>query len=64
MNEFKYVDGVKINTREGHVFLPFRYPIRDNKPVLAPGLKEYLLSKRVPDHILKEILSNEVIEDE
>ncbi len=64
MNEFKYVDGVKINTNEGHIFLPFRYPVEDNRPILAPGLKEYLLSKRVPDHILKEISSNEIIEDE
>ncbi len=63
MNGFKYVDGVKINTNEGHIFLPFRYPIQDDKPLLAPGLKEYILSKRIPDHILKEILSDEIIED-
>lgn len=54
-----YVDGVElskiIGDEEVRVFLPFRYPIINNKPLLAPGLSEYLLNGKLPDFIIEEI---------
>ncbi len=54
-----YIDGVELSKRIGNeeikVFLPFRYPIVDNRPFLAPGLKEYILEGSLPDFIIKEI---------
>ncbi len=56
MEGFKYIDGVKIDTPHGHILLPFRYPLVNDRPLMAPGLREYLLSRRIPDNILKELI--------
>lgn len=55
LSGFRYIDGITIETREGYIRLPFRYPLENNKPVLAPGLIEYLTGKPLPKDILKEI---------
>jgi ribosome biogenesis SPOUT family RNA methylase Rps3 len=56
MEGFKYVDGVEFDTIYGSkVYLPFRYPIVSGKPLLAPGLIEYLTGKELPREILEEL---------
>lgn len=55
LSGFRYIDGVTIETHNGYIRLPFRYPLKNNKPVIAPGLIEYLTGKPLPEHILKEI---------
>ena len=64
----KYVDGIelskRINKEEIKVYLPFRYPIVNNRPLIAPGLKEYLLDGRLPDYIMKELSNNIVLSNE
>ncbi|RLG79857.1 MAG: hypothetical protein DRO13_05120 [Thermoprotei archaeon] len=52
---YSYVDGISIETRNGSIHLPFRYPLVEGKPLLAPGLLEYLREGRVPSYILREI---------
>lgn len=52
---FKYVDGVVIETGMGEVYLPFRYPVVNGKPLLADGLEYYLKYKRLRDDIWAEI---------
>ncbi len=55
MNNYEYVDGVIINTVNGYIKLPFRYPVVNGKPLLAPGLIEFLTKGRLPRKILEEI---------
>ncbi len=55
MQGFRYVDGVYIETSEGEIYLPHRYPLVDDKPLLTPGLVEYLRENRLPRNILEEI---------
>ncbi len=52
---FEYIDGVDIETPSGVIHLPFRYPLAGGKPLLAPGLREYLVYGRIPDFILREV---------
>ncbi len=52
---YKFIDGVDIETPNGIIHLPFRYPVVDNKPLLAPGLIEYLVHGRLPREVLEEI---------
>lgn len=52
---FKYVDGVVIKTDFGEVYLPFRYPVVNGKPLLADGLEYYLKYRRLRDDIWAEI---------
>lgn len=54
MRDYEFVDGVTVNTSTGHVYLPYRYPLVDGKPLLAPGLLEYLRDGELPDYILRE----------
>ena len=57
----EYVDGVRIESIENGVKciieLPFRYPLVKGIPLIAPGLREYLLHRRLPNWLLKEFLS-------
>jgi ribosome biogenesis SPOUT family RNA methylase Rps3 len=55
LEKYKYADGVTIKTNSGTITLPFRYPLVKGKPLLAPGLLEYLEYGRLPDHIAKEL---------
>ncbi|MET1159945.1 MAG: RNA methyltransferase [Thermoprotei archaeon] len=52
---FKYVDGVVIEAVDSEIRLPFRYPVVNGKPLLAPGLIEYLSTGKTPDYILREL---------
>jgi ribosome biogenesis SPOUT family RNA methylase Rps3 len=53
---YRYVDGVTIESGQGYIRLPFRYPIMNNKPLLAPGLIDYLVKGILPKEIREEIL--------
>lgn len=55
LGNYKYIDGVEIKTPTGIIYLPFRYPVVEGKPLLAPGLREYLVKGSVPRSILKEL---------
>ncbi len=59
LDSIEYVDGIELKTIvdgiEYCIRLPFRYPVVDNKPLLAPGLREYLFYKRIPSYILREL---------
>lgn len=52
---FRYVDGVVIEAEHGSVYLPYRYPVVGDKPLLADGLEYYLKYRRIRDDIWKEI---------
>ncbi len=55
----KYIDGISLSSvRDSEtieIHLPFRYPLVNGKPLLAPGLKEYLLYGVIPRDILREL---------
>lgn len=59
LESIKYIDGLTISHEEGgvvrEIHLPFRYPVVDGEPLLAPGLKEYLIYGRIPSEILSEL---------
>lgn len=55
LNGFTYVDGVSISTDYGEIFLPFRYPVVNGKPLLADGLEYYLKFRRLSEEIWREI---------
>ncbi len=59
LSSIKYIDNVVIRGEVNGVIkeikLPFRYPVVNNKPLLAPGLREYLLYGKIPDSIRKEL---------
>ncbi|MFZ8791399.1 MAG: hypothetical protein ACO2OS_03855 [Thermosphaera aggregans] len=53
-----FVDGVTIEYFEPVYFsvnLPFRYPLENGEPVIAPGLKYYLQYRRLPEEVWREI---------
>ncbi|WP_048078658.1 RNA methyltransferase [Desulfurococcus mucosus] len=52
---YRYVDGVSIETPEGVVRLPFRYPLVDGKPLISGDLVYYIVNKRLPDHVWSEV---------
>ncbi|MGC8982208.1 MAG: hypothetical protein ACP5KA_00405 [Desulfurococcaceae archaeon] len=54
---FQYVDGVYVETESGYVYLPFRYPLVNGKPLLAEGLEYYLKFRKLPEHVWREITS-------
>jgi len=53
---FEYTDGVRVETDFGEVYLPFRYPLVNGKPLLADGLDYYLKYRRLREDIWREIL--------
>ena len=53
---YRYVDGVVIESEHGEIYLPFRYPVVNNKPLLAEGLEYYLKYRRLRDDIWREIV--------
>ncbi len=59
LESIEYIDGLTISHEEGgvvrEIHLPFRYPVVDGEPLLAPGLKEYLIYGRIPGEILSEL---------
>lgn len=55
---FTYVDGVYVETEQGYVYLPYRYPLVNGKPLLAEGLEHYLKYRRIRDDIWREITSH------
>lgn len=55
---FKYVDGVTIRDFQHEyrtIHLPYRYPLVNGAPLLAPGLSYYLINGSLPDDLWKEI---------
>jgi len=50
-----FIDGVDIEIEAGFVHLPYRYPIVEGKPLLAPGLEYYIKYKRLPPEIAEEV---------
>ncbi|MEM1612488.1 MAG: RNA methyltransferase [Desulfurococcaceae archaeon] len=54
---FKYVDGIYIETDQGYVYLPYRYPLVNSRPLIANGLEYYLKYRKMRDDIWKEITS-------
>lgn len=56
MKNYKYIDGVELKNKNGSIYLPYRYPLVNNKPLLAPGLVEYLLHGELPEYIRREII--------
>ncbi len=65
LSSIRYVDGIILEHKEDNVVktikLPFRYPLVNNEPLLAPGLRELLLKGKIPDNIWRE-LTNDIIE--
>jgi len=57
MSNYKYVDGVLLKRDDREIYLPFRYPVVNGKPLLTPGLEEYLFTGEIPDYIRKELES-------
>lgn len=57
-NGFKFVDGITIETLSGYIYLPFRYPLINNKPLLADGLEYYLKYRKLREDIWLELTSN------
>jgi len=55
MENYEFVDGVTLDTNYGNIYLPYRYPLINNKPLIAPGLVEYLKNEKLPREILEEI---------
>jgi len=53
---FQYIDGVRVEIEYGYVYLPYRYPLVDGKPLLADGLEYYLKYRKLRDDIWGEIL--------
>jgi len=53
---YRYVDGVVVESEHGEIYLPFRYPVVNNKPLLAEGLEYYLKYRRLRDDIWREIV--------
>ncbi len=50
-----FVDGVTVETDHGYVYLPYRYPLVEGRPLLAPGLEYYIRYRRLPPEIAEEI---------
>ncbi|MGC9181706.1 hypothetical protein [Thermogladius sp.] len=50
-----FVDGVTVETDHGYVYLPYRYPLVEGRPLLAPGLEYYIKYRRLPPEIAEEI---------
>ncbi|MEM2025156.1 MAG: RNA methyltransferase [Desulfurococcaceae archaeon] len=57
---FEFVDGVFVETYSGSVYLPFRYPVVNNRPLLAEGLEYYLKYRKIRDDIWLEITSHDL----
>lgn len=55
MEGYKYVDGVSIRNGDRIIHLPFRYPLVEDKPFISSDLIYYILNRRIPDHVWKEI---------
>lgn len=56
---YKYIDGVVVKTENWEVYLPFRYPLVNNKPLLADGLEYYLVHRKIRDDIWRELVECE-----
>lgn len=54
---YQYIDGLKIETDYGEVYLPYRYPVANGKPLLADGLEYYLKYRKIRDDIWSELAS-------
>jgi len=57
MDNYSYVDGVLLKRDDREIYLPFRYPVVNGKPLLTPGLEEYLFTGEIPDYIRRELES-------
>lgn len=55
MSNYKYIDGVELESEHGSIYLPYRYPLVNDKPLIAPGLIDYLLYGKLPEYIRREI---------
>jgi len=58
MENYRFIDGLEIDTLHGSIYLPYRYPLAGDKPLIAPGLVEYLRGLGLPREILQEIYPN------
>ncbi len=36
IEDIRYVDGLRIDTEDGEVVLPYRYPLRNREPIISP----------------------------
>lgn len=68
LSAIKYVDGIiikeEVNGISREIYLPFRYPLDEHyNPVLAPGLKEYLLHGKLVSTSPNEIKQDECNND-
>ncbi len=59
LDEIHYVDGVKMEVKHDgiteEIILPFRYPLVNGNPLLAPGLKQLLEKGSLPVEIINEL---------
>lgn len=55
---FQYVDGVYIRHGDLEIRLPFRYPLVNGRPLLAEGLEYFLINRRLPEYIRREIFGD------
>lgn len=55
---FQYVDGVRIRHGDLEIRLPFRYPLVDGRPLLAEGLEYFLINRKMPEYIRREMLGD------
>ncbi len=48
LQDFNYLDTLEIDIQEGEsIILPFRYVLINNKPLLAPGFKEFVKKQKM-----------------
>jgi len=55
MDGYKYVDGLALETPSGIIHLPFRYPMVDGKPFISEELVYYIVNRKIPENVWKEI---------
>lgn len=57
LDGFRYIDGVELKYENTLIYLPFRYPVVNGKPLFADGLEYYLKHRVLPDYIWREIMN-------
>lgn len=55
LDGYRYVDGVEINTGSSVIYLPYRYPIVNGKPLISRELIYYLTHRALPEEVWSEI---------
>jgi len=61
LNDIPYIDGIRVLSKAGiiehEIYLPFRYPLVNGKPLIHPELLEYLKGRIIVDE--QKLLRNE-----